>query len=122
MAEEGAELPDPNRGQLNGTMGTRCRERIIRAQQRRAQDQIDGKGKNGYLAKWRKNYAQSGWWCDLCDFFSYFPDTACYECKSPRPPTEILWKYAYRKEVRAEAVRNVEQDRVFKNKKFKCHR
>ena len=109
MAEEGAELPDPNRGQLNGTMGTRCRERIIRAQQRRAQDQLDGKGRQGYLAKWRKNYAQSGWWCDLCDFFSYFPDTACYECKSPRPPTEVLWKYAYRKEVRAEAVRNVEQ-------------
>lgn len=108
MAAEGAELPDPNRGQLNGTMGTRCRERIIRAQQRRAQDQLAGKDKKGYLAKWRKNYAQSGWWCDLCDFFSYFPDTACYECRSPRPPTEELWKYAYRKEVRAEAVRNVE--------------
>lgn len=61
------------------------------------------------MAKWRKNYSQSGWWCDLCDFFTYFPELACAECGSSRPRPDVLWKYAYRKEVRDEAVANIEQ-------------
>ena len=111
MAKEGVlDLPDTTRFHtVNGTLGHRCRERIVRAQQRRAMDQLKGTGKSGYLAKWRKNYSQSGWWCDLCDFFTYFPDAHCNECGSNRPTPDVLWKYAYRKEVREEAVANIER-------------
>lgn len=111
MAKEGVvDLPDESRfHNANGTLGHRCRERIVRAQQLRAMDQLKGTGKSGYLAKWRKNYSQSGWWCDLCDFFSYFPEFGCSECGSARPASDVLWKYAYRKEVREEAVANIER-------------
>ena len=68
------EMPDMDKFDgVNAKLGSRCKERIIRCMQARAREQLEGKTKTGYLQKWRRNYSQSGWWCDHCDYFTFFP-------------------------------------------------
>ena len=111
MKNEGiTEMPDDSKFcGLNSALITRCKERIVRAMQRKALDQKQGIEKDGYLNRWRKNYSQSGWWCDSCDYFTFFPHSECHECRSPRPGPQELWKHAYRRNEREEAVLNIER-------------
>ena len=74
------EMPDMDKFDgVNSKLGSRCKERIIRCMQMRAREQLEGTKKAGYLQKWRRNYAQSGWWCDHCDYFTFFPAQAGWE-------------------------------------------
>ena len=59
MKAEGClEMPDDSKfTSINGTLGNRCRERIIRAQQRRAQEQIEGKAKKERVILFIEKYS-----------------------------------------------------------------
>ena len=111
LQDEGiTEMPDESKfSGINAALVTRCKERIVRCMQRKAREQLEGKKQEGYLQRWRRNYAQSGWWCDTCDYFTFFPHSECHECRAPRPAPSELWKFAYRKNERETAILNVER-------------
>ena len=95
---------------LDTSVGKGCKERIIRAMQRRAEKQRSGEKVTGYLNRFRKNFSQAGWWCEACDYYSFFPRDKCHECGNPRPLPSEIWKYAYKRADRAEAIMNIESD------------
>jgi len=95
---------------LDTSVGKGCKERIIRAMQRQAEKQRSGEKVTGYLNRFRKNFSQAGWWCEACDYYSFFPRDKCHECSNPRPLPSEIWKYAYKRADRAEAIMNIESE------------